>query len=247
MAKSDDNEEVVLKLGIKSKEFLSEIKALKVYDGRGCVKLLDYDENLGAMLLERLNPGTLLSTLKNDREETLIAAKIMSKIKIKEPKEHEFKNLRDWAESLENLSKRFDGGIELFSNELLEKAVKIYNYLIDTTKENVLLHGDLHHDNILATNSRWKAIDPKGVVGDPTFEPVNYMRNYLSRANNPRKTLESRIDIFSKQLGYDRQRLISWGLAHSVLSALWSYEDHKEVPRDTLTCVELFRDMEDSM
>ncbi|MBU5677067.1 hypothetical protein KQI88_11660 [Alkaliphilus sp. MSJ-5] len=244
---SGTNQEVVLKIGIQSKEFLSEVEALKLYAGQGCVRLLDYDKNLGAMLLERLTPGSLLSTLKDDDQATLVAAKLMSRIKIKEPKEHKFKSLMYWAKDLENLRKHFGNGMEPFSEDLLERAEINYYYLVDSTEENMLLHGDLHHDNILSTNTSWKAIDPKGVVGDPVFEPVNYMRNYLLRTNNPKETLARRIHVFSKELGYDKQRLISWGVAHSVLSALWSYEDHGEIPKETLICARLFRDMEEGI
>lgn len=95
---------------------------------------------------------------------------------------------------------------------------------------SVVLHGDLHHENILAAERRpWLAIDPKGVVGEPAYEVGAFLRNPTSRlldASRPQDVIARRVDLLSERLGLDRQRLLAFGFAQLVLAAWWMYEDH---------------------
>src|SRR5437764_14534047 len=67
-------EDVVLKVGFPSAELLAEMEALRLFDGHGIVQLLDSSREWGAMLLERLKPGTPLASLTDDAQATSIAA-----------------------------------------------------------------------------------------------------------------------------------------------------------------------------
>jgi streptomycin 6-kinase len=93
----------------------------------------------------------------------------------------------------------------------------------------VLLHGDLHHWNILsARRSSWLAIDPKGVVGEPAYETGAWIRNPfpdLLRWQNAREVIVRRIDQFANELALDRDRIQSWSFYQAVLAAWWSYEE----------------------
>ena len=59
-------EEVVLKIGVPDRELISEMTALRLFDSRGLVRLLEEDEEHGMFLLERLRPGEMLAELKDD-------------------------------------------------------------------------------------------------------------------------------------------------------------------------------------
>ncbi len=72
--------DVILKMGVPNREFLSEMEALRLFNGEGACKLLAYEEEKYWMLLERLNPGVMLATLEDDEEATRIAAELMKKI-----------------------------------------------------------------------------------------------------------------------------------------------------------------------
>jgi streptomycin 6-kinase len=93
----------------------------------------------------------------------------------------------------------------------------------------VVLHGDLHHDNIVAaTRAPWLAIDPKGVVGEPAYETGALLRNpmpQLLAMPDPARLTRRRVDQLAGELGFDRARIRGWGLAQAVLSAWWSIED----------------------
>ena len=109
--------------------------------------------------------------------------------------------------------------------------------------ESVLLHGDLHHENILAAErAPWLGIDPKGVIGEPTYETGALLRNRLPNlldAPQAVRVLTRRIDQLSEELNLDRTRVRNWAMAQVVLSVWWTIEDGGRISDDDLTCAEL--------
>ncbi|MBE0610839.1 MAG: aminoglycoside resistance protein, partial [Dehalococcoidia bacterium] len=84
--------------------------------------------------------------------------------------------------------------------------------------------------NILsATREPWLAIDPKGLAGEPAYEIGPYLYNRLDAGPDIRALTLRRIDQFATILGIDRPRLLAWGFCQSVLSALWTFEDHGSI------------------
>jgi streptomycin 6-kinase len=68
-AKLENGTSVVIKIGFPNdKEFIIEMNALIIFNGEGIAKLLEHDKENFAMLLERLEPGTTLSKLKDDEK-----------------------------------------------------------------------------------------------------------------------------------------------------------------------------------
>ncbi len=222
-----DGTEIVLKLGVPNSEMRSEIEALRLYDGHGIAQMLYGNGDEGILLLERLRPGTMLSELEDDEAATAIAANVMRQLWQPAPAAHPFPTIANWARGLERLRAEFDGGSGPFPPKLVEQAEVLFAELIASMGEPVLLHGDLHHFNILtATREPWLAIDPKGIVGEPAYEVGALLRNpNQAIATNP-KILARRIDQLSAELAIDRARIIGWGLAQAVLSGWWDYEDH---------------------
>src|SRR6185295_5276197 len=74
------NEKVALKIGVRNDELMSEMAALHLFNGEGACHLIDSDEERGFLLLERLTPGVMLSTLEDDEQATHIAVEVMQKI-----------------------------------------------------------------------------------------------------------------------------------------------------------------------
>ena len=113
--------------------------------------------------------------------------------------------------------------------------------------EAALLHGDLHHHNILAAGRQpWLAIDPKGIVGEPAYEVGALLRNpmpELLQSERPKRLLARRLDILSERLGFERERLVGWGTAQAVLAAWWSLEDHGRDWEKWITCAELLAEL----
>lgn len=225
----------VLKLAPPEKELVSEAAALRHYDGRGICRLLDADDTVVALLLERLEPGETLATLEDDAAATEIAANVMKRLFRPLPPDHAFPTIERWGQAFERIRERYDGGCGSFPAELFEPAARLYVELCASQAEPVLLHGDLHHYNILsATREPWLAIDPKGLAGEPAYEIGPYLYNRLDAGPDLGALTLRRIDQFATILGFDRQRLIGWGFCQSVLSALWTFEDRGEVTNDHL-------------
>jgi streptomycin 6-kinase len=109
--------------------------------------------------------------------------------------------------------------------------------------EPVLLHGDLHHENILAAGRQpWLAIDPKGLAGEPAYEIGALLRNPIPQLYtwpDLDRITARRIDQLAEELTLDRERLIGWGLAQAVLSAWWNVEDHGREWDDCLILAEI--------
>lgn len=221
-----DGTEIVLKLGVPNPELHSEIEALRIYNGRGIAHMFYGNSEEGILLLERLRPGSMLSELEDDEAATAIAANVMRQLWQPAPAEHQFPTIAKWARGLDRLRAEFAGGTGPFPPKLVEQAEALFAELIASMGEPVLLHGDLHHFNILtAEREPWLAIDPKGIVGEPAYEVGALLRNPNQEiATNP-KILARRIDQLSAELTIDRARIIGWGLAQAVLSSWWDYED----------------------
>lgn len=241
-----DGADVVLKIGVPNPELLTEIAALRIFDGRGIVQLLDADPALGALLLERLKPGATLLTIADDEQSTHIVAQVMRRLWRPVPEHHSFPTIAKWAKGFERLHKRF-GGTGPFPKCLVEAAESIYAEFIGAMAEPVLLHGDLHHENILSAERQpWLALDPKGVVGEPAYEVGALLRNPLSQllaAPEPGRVLARRVEQLADELGFDRARIIGWGMAQAVLSAWWSFEDHGHGWEPAIRCAELLAEL----
>jgi len=98
-----------------------------------------------------------------------------------------------------------------------------------------LLHGDLHHDNVLFDDALgWRAIDPKGVLGEVEFEIGAALRNpqELPGVIGNLSVFRRRVDIFSSRLRLDSGRVLAWAFAQAVLSAIWKCEDGERVGAD---------------
>jgi len=242
-----DGTQVVLKAGVPNKEIFTEVDALKIFNGNGAVKLLESDPGRGVMLLERLLPGTSLLELDDDAEATRIAAGVMRKLKAVVPAEHSFPSVGDWFSGLSKVRERFDGGSGPLPSALFDLAERVSGQLLASLDRPVLLHGDLHHDNIVRSErGSWLAIDPKGVVGEPEYEVCAFLRNpqpgLLTRMNT-KQVLSRRVDQFSELLGCERERLVSWGLAEAVLSASWDIDDASDSWKGVIAVAEIYAGM----
>ena len=244
-AEDPGGEKLVLKLGVPVPELLSEMEALSVFAGRGAARLLGSDAGRGALLLERLEPGTPLVALceVDDGAATAAAASVMRGLWRAAPEGHSFPTAADWGRGFGRCRARFGGGTGPFPRRLFEEGESLFAELLASSAAPVLLHGDLHHGNILnAAREPWLAIDPKGLVGEPAYEVGALLRNPLPQLFSwprPVRVSERRIAQLSEELGLERARVRGWGLAQAVLSVWWSIEDEGEVGEFGLAAAEM--------
>lgn len=241
------DEQVVLKMSVPNREFKSEMTALQFFAGQGACRLIDYDEEKYWMLLERLQPGVMLSTLQDDDEATYIAADLAQKIW--RPLETDnlwaqdqsLIRLSDWFDGLKRLRARFDGGTGPFEEKLVERVERSVKDFFLENHRPVLMHGDFHHYNILSSERGWLIIDPKGVLGPACYEVGPFLRNpwhVLFESTDPRRVTERRMDILHEQIGFERERIREWALADAVLSAWWTIEENND-PQHALAYLQM--------
>jgi streptomycin 6-kinase len=199
------------------------------FAGRGVVQV--HDRVDGAALLERLVPGTPLVTLVlegRDDEATEILAALLRRMSPGEPPAG-CATVEQWGLGFERYLATNDAQIP---NELVLHAQRVYSELAAAQREPALLHGDLHHYNVLRDERRdWVAIDPKGVVGELEYEIGASLRNPYERPDllaSP-QVIERRLEIYRAALGFDVDRARAWAFAQGVLSAIWSVEDGRAV------------------
>lgn len=220
-----DGTPAVLKLGVPDPELIRGIQALGYFNPRRIVSLLKSDPGKGIQLLERLVPGEMLITLTDDDQATRIAAELMRDLWQPLPENHPFPSIGDWAAALKKIIHLYPAGGPI-PHAWIDKAEGLYAELLPSQADPVVLHGDLHHYNILSSGDGWKAIDPQGVIGEPIYETGAFLRNPLDLTDHPDPLglTERRIAILSEMLGFDRRRILMWAIAQSVLSDWWSVE-----------------------
>ncbi len=238
LGKGDRGEggDVVLKMGVPNNEMRSEMAALRLFNGEGACKLLDYHEEKCWMLLEKLTPGVMLSTMEDDEEATHIAAEVMKRIWrgldtfVLDHHENKFIQLTDWfLGGFERMRKRFNGGTGPLNEKLVERVESSVKDFFVENHNPVLMHGDFHHYNILSSERGWLVIDPKGVMGPAGYEVGPLMINPWNSFSDGSMVMiqvKKRIDILHEHLGFERERILEWSLAHAILSAWWGIEDN---------------------
>jgi streptomycin 6-kinase len=239
----DNGSEAVLKIGFAEKDsiVLSEAKFLNLLNGNGAVKLFRFDEIRCALLLERLMPGkNLVELAKTDDEQaTAHAIRVMKKIRCQPPEKIQFPTLENWVASFCRAEKT------TFDFTRVKKAQRIFERLIGSSEQQ-LLHGDLHHQNILsAGHEAFMAIDPKGIVGDIGFEIsvfLNNPRGWLLTNPDRRTITQRRIKQFAAAFTVEPQDLRDWAYAEAVLSAWWTYEDGGSDWEKWLACADIWED-----
>ncbi len=213
------NDRVVLKLALPGQAVRAEADALAGFDGDGTARLLDHDAAEGALLIERLSPGTPLTTLPDDAA-TRIAGLLMARLRRPVPQGALLADAHGWGRILLRTG-------PALPRADLHRAAALFRDLAAAAPAPVLLHGDLHHGNILADGRGWRAIDPHGARGDPAFEAACLLRNPPGAAAVARNAAR-RTAILAETAGLDPQRIAGWGYAGAVVAACWALEDGED-------------------
>ena len=196
-----------------------------LFGGRGVVQV--YDHMGGAALFEKLTPGEPLAALTlagRDDEATDVLAMLLGRMAPGDPPEG-CSTVEQWGGAFVRYVGSGDGRVP---RSLVEPAQRIYSDLCATQRNPALLHGDLHHHNVLSDRARgWCAVDVKGVVGELEYELGAALRNPARRPDlfASLDVVERRLDHFGLALGIDTSRARGWCFAQAVLSAIWSCED----------------------
>jgi streptomycin 6-kinase len=220
-----DGTRAVLKVSRHVDETRNEIAALRLWDGDGAARLLASDPAIGALLTERLEPGTMLVEVAeaDDDAATVIAAGILRRLWRPMTERDGLRPLASWTAAYDRNRHVLSQGADGFPAALFLRADAMLRDLLVSSETPTVLHGDLHHFNVLrAQRAEWLAIDPKGLAGDPCFDVCQFFRNPREVALSVNRR---RLDIFCAELDLDRERTKAWCFVHAMLDACWDFEE----------------------
>jgi streptomycin 6-kinase len=228
-AELPDGTPAVLKVFWPHREAEQEADALERWDGDGGVRLLARDDERHALLLERCEPGTHLTA---EGQDAALDVLIELLPRLWKPAEG-FRPLGDEAEWwLSYLPRHWAEAGRRFDRRLFDAGVEALVELCGTQGEQVLLHQDLHAENVLAARREpWLVIDPKPLAGEREFAVAPIVRG--TELGHSKRDVLYRLDRLTSELGLDRERARGWAIGQTLA---WAYdvewhEDHLDVVR----------------
>ncbi|WP_426228495.1 aminoglycoside phosphotransferase family protein [Pararhizobium sp. DWP3-4] len=189
------------------------------WDGEGAAKI--YAQEGDAILLERAEGQRSLLTMAMNGEDDVASRIICGTIRtLHRPPAKPYPELMPldiWFRALDAASSTHGG-----SFNTADTAAKA---LLAEPREVGVLHGDIHHGNILDFEDRgFLAIDPKGLFGERGYDYANLFCNPdLPRTKDPAR-LRRQLPIVAKESGLAPDRLLRWIIAYAGLSAAWFLE-----------------------
>jgi len=223
-AQCPDGTAAVLKLSFPHRESEHEGEALERWKGAGAVRLLAQDRPRSALLIERCRPGTPLRELAAAEALEVIVGLLPS---LWVPAGAPFGSLADEAGRwIESIPRQWEAFGRPFERKVADAAVGMLAELANSQGRQLLLHQDLHADNVLrAEREPWLAIDPKPLVGEREFSPAPVIRGF--ELGHSQRDVRQRLDFLTERLDLDRERVRGWALGQTVA---WAF-DSSYLPR----------------
>jgi streptomycin 6-kinase len=210
----------ILKIALAAEEKLGG-RLMVWWGGQGAARVLAQDDE--ALLLERATGFHSLSHFArhgHDDEATRILCAAIARLHaVKKPQPTDLIPLETWFADLWPAAEKHGG--------ILTRCADAANELLAAPRDIVMLHGDIHHDNVLDFGVRgWLAIDPKGLIGERGFDYANIFCNPDYATATAPERLVRRVTIVTEESGIERTRLLKWILAWAGLSAAWFMNDN---------------------
>ncbi|HAT7503741.1 aminoglycoside phosphotransferase family protein [Citrobacter braakii] len=219
-----DGQKAILKLTDDDSE-RNGCELMVWWNGNGAAKVLAHAA--GAILLERATGAGSLADMSwsgNDAQACRIICHAASRLHL--PRNASMPALTPllyWFRCLAPAAEKHGG--------ILTHCAEVANVLLSSPQNEVVLHGDLHHGNILDFGTKgWLAIDPKGLVGERGFDYANIFTNPdLADPTKPvaiePEKFRQRVNIVSEIARIERQRLLMWIIAWCGLSSAWFLQE----------------------
>lgn len=213
---------LVLKLTWPADRLIDESRALAAWQGRGAVQMFDVDTRAGAVLLERLDAGRTLLDL-DPMEAAEAAGTLLRRLAIPAPAG--FPDLRVLAGQIRgSLQPRQERLGSPVPSRWLQEAVRLADHFEHHADNRLLVHADLHHDNILAgTREPWLAIDPKPVAGEPEHAVPELMWTRVDELDDEPEIRGTLAELV-RGGSLDAEKARNWAVVRCVDYLLWGFE-----------------------
>jgi streptomycin 6-kinase len=203
------------------------MRALAWYGGLGAALVLRIDGE--ACLIERLADDQPLTAMAQGGQddaatEILVDAAMRLHAPRDGPLPDGLPSLHRWFQEL-----REAAGEPSPHQALFQAGLTVTEQLFEAPDRTVLLHGDIHHANVLHDPARgWLAIDAKGVIGDRGYDFANMLCNPLGAFAQAPGRLQRQAQIVAGGSGRPLERVLQWVVAYSALSVAWTFNSQPE-------------------
>ncbi len=213
------NDRLVLKVSWMDEYSAQEALALRLWDGRGAVRLFDEDPASGAMLLERLDPALTLEHIP-EREATVTAAKLLRRLAIGAPKE--VRTVGDEVLTMTRaLPELWEKTGRPFTRKLLDRLLELLDEL-GQRDAGLMVNSDLHYANVLrGEREPWLVIDPKILAGDVEYGVAPLLWNRFDELET-QTDFERRLSCVVETAELDLRRARLWTIVRTAESWLWA-------------------------
>lgn len=228
-AESAEFGSVILKLAADHAGLSGEFQALSEMQGEFCCQVYAFDPANRLLLEEQILPGTTLKQEPDWKKRAICFSKVFEKIHVAPKDQASYRSYLDWVRNACK-SVTDQGNRELSAG--MKLAVEIAERMFARYPERRLLHGDLHHENLLQNeDGNYVMIDPKGVVGPPVFDVPRFVLNELDDGEDSlRKAHISKvIGLLSDVLSYPCDDLYQLLFMEIMLANAWNFEDGEEI------------------
>lgn len=191
-----------------------EIQGLRFWKGDPTVQLLEADDDLGAMLLERCQPGDMLRSELQLKQDVVVATLLKRLWRRPAPRDelHPFRRLSDMLESWSN--ETLAQAQHWPDSGLVSEGLRLLRALAKPSPTDKLLATDLHAGNVLRSEREpWLVIDPKPFIGDTAFDLVQHLHNCEARLHADPIGMVKRLADLAE---VDAERLQLWTFARAA-------------------------------
>ncbi|MET9019652.1 aminoglycoside phosphotransferase family protein [Actinopolymorpha sp. NPDC004070] len=218
-----DGSTAVLKVSFPHPGNVDEPTAYAAWAGRGAVCLYERDDARFAMLLEQVEQTTLVD-VEDDDEAAAVCGRITRLLAVPAPPG--LRRLSDRAEGQEHELRAASGTLLSHVPRRTVDAALATIRELGREQPDLLVHGDLHYENVVRANREpWLVIDPKGFAGDPANDAFSVVVGGAQRQlslDSLCAHIRRRLAIFADAAELDRERVLRWAQAHTLLHACWA-------------------------
>ena len=231
---------VILKIDLNHDQLPSEYRMLSAMQGKHCCQVYDFDEAQGLLIEERILPGNVLRELANLEVRIEAFCQVFTTLHPCDTASTPHDTVHtdhsnaasphptylDWLTRIRAFSETHP--IDARLKEMTQQAYDCCAYLFEKYPERVLLHGDLHHDNmLLRSDGSYAMIDPKGVIGPGILDLPRFLLNELfpNMPAEPVSHMEKAIGIISEKCVFPVEDVKKAFFMETVLANMWSVQD----------------------
>jgi streptomycin 6-kinase len=199
--------------------------ALRYFNGAGAARLYEADDQ--AQLIEYVAGDDLVSMVKQGQDEhaTAIIAEVLNKLHATQAPLPDLDPLDRW---FAELFRKAELDEQRGDHSIYVRAAALARELVTNPLDRHVLHGDMHHENVRYHAQRgWLAFDPKGLVGERTYDAANTLCNPIDMNDlvQDENRLLKNASILSEIMGIERSRILQFTFAYTCLSASWHLTD----------------------